>query len=228
MLILSPSILAADFSRLGEQIKKVEDAGVPYLHIDVMDGNFVPSISFGMPMISSIRKVTNIVFDVHLMIDRPERYVEEFARIGADIITFHLEATKYPKDVIDKIHGAGKKAGISIKPGTPVDEILPYMDKIDMLLIMSVEPGFGGQKYIAGSTERIRQARALFEERGLKTDIQVDGGIKADNVHVVLEAGANVIVAGSAVFKGDIEENVAKMQECFREFQDAQDNLDVK
>lgn len=218
MLILSPSILAADFSRLGEQIKKVQDAEVPYLHIDVMDGSFVPSISFGMPVISSIRRVTDMVLDVHLMIDRPERYVEEFARIGADIITFHLEATKYPGDVIDKIHGAGKKAGISIKPATPVEEVLPYINKIDMLLLMSVEPGFGGQKYIPSSTERIRQARAMFEKKGLETDIQVDGGIHADNVHAVLEAGANVIVAGSAVFRGDITQNIAKMKESFQKF----------
>lgn len=219
MLILSPSILAADFSILGKQIKEVEEAGAQYLHIDVMDGIFVPSISFGMPVISSIRKVSDIIFDVHLMIEKPERYIEEFARIGADIITFHLEATEKPEEVIALIHSFGKKAGMSIKPGTPVEAIVPYMEQLDMLLVMTVEPGFGGQSYIPESTERIRQARNLFEERGLKTDIQVDGGITADNVHVVLEAGANVVVAGSAVFKNDISANVQRMFEAFDKFQ---------
>lgn len=219
MLILSPSILAADFSILGKQIKEVEEAGAQYLHIDVMDGIFVPSISFGMPVISSIRKVSDIIFDVHLMIEKPERYIEEFARIGADIITFHLEATEKPAEAIDLIHSFGKKAGMSIKPGTPVEAIVPYMEQLDMLLVMTVEPGFGGQSYIPESTERIRQARNLFEERGLKTDIQVDGGITADNVHVVLEAGANVVVAGSAVFKNDISANVQRMFEAFDKFQ---------
>lgn len=219
MLILAPSILAADFSILGEQIKKAEAAGAPYLHIDVMDGSFVPSISFGMPVISTIRKVSGLVFDVHLMIDKPERYIKEFAAIGADIITFHLEAAKDPEAVIDMIHNAGKRAGMSIKPATPVEEIIPYADKLDMLLVMTVEPGFGGQKYIPQSTERIRQARHIFNERGLGTDIEVDGGISAENVHVVIEAGANVIVAGSAVFGGDITENIERMQKRFRELE---------
>lgn len=221
MLILSPSILAADFSVLGKQIKEVEMAGAQYLHIDVMDGSFVPSISFGMPVISSIRKISNIIFDVHLMIEKPERYIEEFARIGADIITFHLEATEKPAEVIDLIHSFGKKAGMSIKPATPVEAIVPYMEQLDMLLVMTVEPGFGGQSYIPESTERIRQARKLFEERGLKTDIQVDGGITADNVHVVLEAGANVVVAGSAVFRNDISGNVQKIFGAFEKFQNS-------
>lgn len=222
MLVLSPSILAADFSVLGKQIKEAESAGAQYLHIDVMDGSFVPSISFGMPVVSSIRGLTDMVFDVHLMIEKPERYVEEFARIGADIITFHLEATKQPDEVIGKIHSLGKKAGLSIKPATPVEAVLPFIDRIDMLLVMTVEPGFGGQSYIPASTGRIRQARALFGQHGLQTDIQVDGGITVDNVHVALEAGANVIVAGSAVFKGDVGANVQNMFGAFEKFRNAQ------
>ncbi|TCL56919.1 ribulose-phosphate 3-epimerase [Kineothrix alysoides] len=219
MLILSPSILAADFSVLGKQIKEVQEAGAQYLHVDVMDGSFVPSISFGMPLISSIRGTSDIIFDVHLMIASPERYIEEFAKCGADIITFHLEAVRDPGVVIDKIHALGKKAGISIKPATPIEAVLPYLGELDMLLVMTVEPGFGGQAYIPESTERIRQARKFVEERGLSTDIQVDGGITADNVHVVLEAGANVIVAGSAIFRGDIGQNVKDMLKSFEAFQ---------
>lgn len=213
--ILSPSILAADFAILGEQIKEADEAGAEYIHIDVMDGVFVPSISFGMPVITSIRKTTKKIFDVHLMIVEPERFVKEFAECGADSITFHIEATEDVDEIIDLIHDLGCKAGMSIKPRTPVEVVEKYLYKLDMLLVMTVEPGFGGQKYIPESTERIREIRRMADEQGLDLDIQVDGGITKENVQVVLDAGANVIVAGSAVFRGNISENVKAIMAQF-------------
>lgn len=208
MNILSPSILSADFCKLGEQIKEVELAGAVYLHIDVMDGIFVPSISYGMPVIRSIRKCSDIFFDVHLMIDRPERYVKEFAESGADLINFHLEATSDVKGTIAKIRSLGKKVGITIKPGTPAKTVEPYLELVDMVLVMTVEPGFGGQKLIPECLDKVRKIRKVIADRGLNVDIEVDGGINDENVESALEAGANVIVAGSAVFKNDIAENV--------------------
>lgn len=208
MNILSPSILSADFCKLGEQIKEVELAGAKYLHIDVMDGIFVPSISYGMPVIRSIRKCSDIFFDVHLMIDRPERYVKEFAESGADLINFHLEATSDVKGTIATIRSLGKKVGITIKPGTPAQTVEPYLELVDMVLVMTVEPGFGGQKLIPECLDKVRKIRKVIADRGLNVDIEVDGGINDENVESALEAGANVIVAGSAVFKNDIAENV--------------------
>lgn len=205
MKILSPSILAADFWDLGEQIKAVERAGVTYLHVDVMDGIFVPSISFGMPILASLRKKTSLFLDVHLMIEKPERYIAEFAECGADMINFHLEATEDPKAVIDQIHGLGKKAGITIKPATPVSEVVPYMELVDMILVMTVEPGFGGQVLMPDCLDKIRELRRIADQKGLSLDIEVDGGVKISNLKDVVGSGANVIVVGSAVFGGDVE-----------------------
>lgn len=205
--ILSPSILAADFCHLEQDIEAAKRGGAEYVHIDVMDGMFVPSLGCGMPVQMCIRKTTDLVFDTHLMVTEPIRYVEEFAEAGSDIITVHLEACEDLHATLKKIKDAGCKAGVSIKPATPVEAIKPYLDEIDMILIMSVEPGFGGQKYIEASTERIREARRMIETSGRDIDLEVDGGINIDNIDVVLDAGINVIVAGSAIFKDDIEKN---------------------
>ncbi|NTV79112.1 MAG: ribulose-phosphate 3-epimerase [Clostridiales bacterium] len=217
MMILSPSILSADFSRLGEDIKLLDQGGAKYIHIDVMDGNFVPSISFGFPVIESIRKITDRVFDVHLMIAAPERYIEQFSKAGADIITFHIEACNSVKETIEAIHALGIKAGISLKPATPIEEVLPYLEMVDMVLLMTVEPGFGGQSYIETSTEKIKKLRHIVDQRQLPVDIEVDGGINKNNIGMIMEAGANVIVSGSAIFKGDIVENIRYFHKVFQD-----------
>ena len=211
--------MSADFKVLGDQIRQTEEAGAGYIHFDVMDGIFVPSISFGMPVLSSIRGLTGQVMDVHLMVTEPVRFVKQFAECGADIITVHFEACEDPGATLEAIHACGVKAGISIKPGTPVESLVPYLEQAERILIMSVEPGFGGQAFIPESMERIRTLRDMLEEKGIEKDIEVDGGIYHSNVAEVLKAGANVIVSGSGVYKGDIRENTTGFMEILRAYE---------
>lgn len=217
--VLSPSILAADFKVLGQEMKKTEENGAAYIHFDVMDGMFVPSISFGMPVLASIHDATEQFMDAHLMVQEPIRYVEAFQKAGADYVTVHLEACEDVKTTLDKIHACGMKAGLAVNPETDVKELVPYLEDVEMILIMSVHPGFGGQKFIPESLDKIREIRAMLNEKNLEIDIQVDGGIYVENVREVLDAGANVIVAGSAVFRGDAGENTAKFMEILKSYE---------
>ena len=219
MYILAPSILAADFSKLGEDVKTVADAGAEYIHLDVMDGAFVPSISFGMPVIEKLRGCTDKVFDVHMMVEEPGRYVQDMKKVGADLICVHQEACVHLDRTINQIKEAGCKVGVALNPATPVETLSCILDQVDMFLIMSVNPGFGGQKFIPYTVEKIKKLRKMLDDAGLKTDIQVDGGVTAANVRTLIEAGANVFVAGSAVFKNDAAANTKEFLEIFKEYE---------
>lgn len=208
---LSPSILAADFNRLGEQIKKVEEAGTRWLHFDVMDGIFVPSISFGMPVLASLKKETSLFMDVHLMITDPGRYVDTFRENGADLITVHAEACTHLDRTISQIKETGCRAGVALNPATPISVLTHVLDAVDMVLLMTVNPGFGGQKYIPYCTQKVADLRNELNRRNLDVDIQVDGGVTTSTLPEVMKAGANIFVAGSAVFKGDITKNAREL-----------------
>lgn len=208
MNYLAPSILAADFCELGSQLDIIEQSEVPYIHVDVMDGMFVPSISFGMPVLECVRKRTKRFLDVHMMVQSPERYVDEFMRLGADGITIHVEACDCVHETLARIKSLGGKRGIAINPETPIEQTFPYIKEVDMVLVMTVRPGFGGQSYIPACLEKIRNVRSEINKRGLSVDVEIDGGVRLGNLRENLDAGANVIVTGSAIFKGDIDKNI--------------------
>lgn len=215
--ILSPSILSADFAKLGADVKEAADAGAQWVHIDVMDGMFVPNISLGFPVIKSLRKVSDKFFDVHLMIEEPGRYIDEFASAGADMITIHPESTKHLHRVIQQVKAKGLKVGVSLNPATPLSILDHVLEELDMVLIMTVNPGYGGQAYIPAMDQKIRDLRKLITDRGLDIDIEVDGGISAENIAHVKECGANVFVAGSAVYNGNITMNVKNIMKAMED-----------
>ena len=210
-ILISPSILAGDFSQLGKDIQKLEDAGADMIHVDVMDGHFVPNITIGPPVIKSLRKYTDLPFDVHLMISPVHKYIEDFSKAGSDIITIHPEATENVKVSIDLIKSLGKKVGLSLNPDTPINTIEKYLDQIDLVLVMTVYPGFGGQKFISKVLNKIKNLKNIKDENKFRFDIEVDGGIDFENNKLAIEAGANILVSGTTIFKnndGDIKKNI--------------------
>ncbi len=219
MIKLSPSILAADFEKLGEQIALIERSGAQYLHIDVMDGKFVPTISFGMPLIASIRKNSKLIFDVHLMVEEPIRFIEDFKVAGADIITVHAEACNNLEQTVKAIKNIGLKAGVSLNPDTPISEIEYILSEVDMILVMAVNPGYGGQAFIPTSLQKVSDLKEMINKAHLDVDIEVDGGVTHDNITEVLQSGANVVVAGTAIFRGNISGNMAVFQNKIKEFE---------